>query len=65
MKSKFNQSIVILVLSGLLLVSVILNFFHLVRISQLSEDVFLLGAHQAKIESIINHLHNLDGEDGQ
>lgn len=62
MKGKINQSVVILVLSALLFVSVIFNFLHLSRINELSEDVFLLHAHQAKIEAIINHLHDLDGE---
>jgi len=64
MKKEINQFLAILVLLGLLGISIFLNFFHLNKINELSEDVVELHRQQSNLESAINQLHNLDGEDG-
>jgi len=64
MKKEINQFLAILVLLGLLGISIFLNFFHLNKINELSEDVVELHRQQSHLESTINQLHNLDGEDG-
>jgi len=64
MKKEISQFLAILVLLGLLGISIFLNFFHLNKINELSEDVVELHRQQSNLESTINQLHNLDGEDG-
>ena len=63
MKKEFSQYIAILVLLGLLGISLFLNFYHISKINGLSEDVIELHRQQIYLETTINQLHNLDGED--
>lgn len=64
MKEKMSQTKIIVVLTGLLITSLILNFLHMGKVSRLSDDVRELYKQQTRLETVINHLHNLDGEDG-
>lgn len=61
MKKEIGQ--LILVLFGLLGISLLLNLYHLSKINELSEDVIELHRQQVYLETTINQLHNLDGED--